>query len=71
MKCCCCIDYIVYLLLIIGGLNWGLVGALQFDLVAYLFGNMTLVARIVYGLVGVAALAGILKLFKLSCCACK
>ncbi len=67
----CCIDYIVYLLLIIGGLNWGLVGALQFDLVAYLFGNMTLVTRIVYGLVGVAALAGVLKLFKFSCCACK
>lgn len=67
----CCIDYIVYLLLIIGGLNWGLVGALQFDLVAYLFGNMTLIARIVYGLVGIAALVGILKLFDFSCCICK
>ncbi|MFA5307114.1 MAG: DUF378 domain-containing protein [Candidatus Babeliales bacterium] len=68
---CCFIEYFIYALLIIGGLNWGLVGVLQFDLVAFLFGNMTLVARIVYGLVGVAAVLGILKLFKFSCCSCK
>lgn len=45
--------------LIIGGLNWGLVGALNFDLVATLFGEMTVASRAVYLLVGVAALVGI------------
>ncbi len=44
-------------LLIIGGLNWGLVGLFQFDLVAAIFGGQAaLISRIVYTLVGVAAL---------------
>lgn len=44
-------------LLIVGGLNWGLVGALQFDLVATLFGGPGApLARIVYGVVGLSAL---------------
>ena len=50
------IDVIVAVLLVIGGLNWGLVGFFQFDLVATLFGGSDMVlARIVYGLVGLAA----------------
>ncbi len=44
------------LLLVVGGLNWGLVGALHFNLVAALFGEMSVLSRIVYMLVGVAAL---------------
>ncbi len=51
---------IALVLLIIGGLNWGLVGLFNFDLVAFLLGRMTLLSRIVYVLVGVAALS---KLF--------
>jgi uncharacterized membrane protein YuzA (DUF378 family) len=43
-------------LLIIGGLNWALVGLFEFDLVATLFGPMSIVSRIVYVLVGLAAL---------------
>lgn len=44
-------------LLIVGGLNWGLVGAFQFDLVATLFGGQdALLARVVYLLVGLSAL---------------
>ncbi|MBN2251115.1 MAG: DUF378 domain-containing protein [Candidatus Altiarchaeota archaeon] len=43
-------------LVIIGGLNWGLVGILEFDLVAALFGAMSVLSRAVYSLVGVAAL---------------
>jgi uncharacterized membrane protein YuzA (DUF378 family) len=58
------IDYIALVLMIIGGLNWGLVGALGLDLVATLFGQMTMVSRIVYGLVGLAALYGIVLLFR-------
>ena len=50
------IDVIAAALLVVGGLNWGLVGFAQFDLVATLFGGGDAVlARIVYGLVGIAA----------------
>ena len=43
-------------LVIIGALNWLLIGVFRFDLVAYLFGNMTLLSRIVYILVGLCGL---------------
>ncbi|MBR5520878.1 MAG: DUF378 domain-containing protein [Oscillospiraceae bacterium] len=44
-------------LLIIGGINWGLIGILSFDLVAFIFGSQAaLLSRIVYTLVGVSAL---------------
>ena len=53
-------------LLIVGGLNWGLVAIAQFDLVAWLFGEdfgtTNAVTRIVYGLVGLAAVYGIAAL---------
>ncbi|WP_082536546.1 MULTISPECIES: DUF378 domain-containing protein [unclassified Roseateles] len=60
------VDWIALLLMIIGGINWGLVGLFQFDLVATLFGTMTPVSRIVYGLVGLAALYGIVIVIKWS-----
>jgi uncharacterized membrane protein YuzA (DUF378 family) len=50
------LDVIAAILLIVGGLNWGLVGIFRFDLVAAIFGDMSVIARIVYILVGVAAL---------------
>ncbi len=50
------LDIIVAILLVVGGLNWGLVGLFNFDLVAAIFGNMALISRIVYILVGVSAL---------------
>lgn len=51
------VDWIALILVIIGGLNWGLVGFFSFDLVATLFGGMTsIISRIVYGLVGLSAL---------------
>ena len=43
-------------LLVIGGLNWGLVGTTGFDLVRAIFGDMTLLSRTVYTLVGIAAI---------------
>lgn len=53
-------------LIIIGGINWGLVGLAKFDLVAWLFGGQTaLLSRIVYGLVGLAALWCITLLIRL------
>ena len=45
------------ILTIIGGINWGLVGAFDFDVVAFLFGSMSILSRIVYILVGLSALA--------------
>lgn len=51
-------------LVIVGALNWLLVGLFHFDLVATLFGNMTALARIVYVLVGVAGLYCLTLLFK-------
>jgi len=53
------LDWIALVLLIIGGLNWGLVGLFGFDLVAAIFGPMTAISRIVYVLVGLAALYAI------------
>jgi hypothetical protein len=44
------------ILLIVGGLNWGLVGIFNFDLVAAIFGVMSVLSRIIYILVGLAAI---------------
>lgn len=50
------IDYSTLIISIIGTINWGLIGFFQFDLVAFLFGSMTLLSRIVYALVGIAGI---------------
>lgn len=50
------VDWLALVLVLVGALNWGLVGILEFDLVATLFGDMSLLTRIIYALVGVAAL---------------
>ena len=57
------IDKIALVLIIIGALNWGLIALFNFDLVAAIFGDMTILARIVYGLVGLSGLWGIKLLF--------
>lgn len=48
-------DFLGLILVVVGGLNWGLVGILNFDLVAAIFGDMSALSRIVYSLVGIAA----------------
>ena len=58
------INPITLLLLIIGGLNWGLVGLFGFDLVATIFGEMSMLSRIVYALVGISAIVQIVPLIK-------
>lgn len=50
------LDIVAAILLVVGGLNWGLVGLANFDLVAALFGTGSMLAKIVYTLVGVAAI---------------
>lgn len=50
------LNKLTLLLLVVGGLNWGLVGLFDFDLVAAIFGEMSPLSRIVYTLVGASAL---------------
>lgn len=50
------LDTIALILVIVGAVNWGLIGFFQFDLVAALFGTMTMFSRVVYALVGLAGL---------------
>lgn len=50
------LGWVSIVLIIVGGVNWGLVGAFNFDLVATIFGAMSALSRIVYVLVGLAAL---------------
>lgn len=57
------IDKIALLLITIGAINWGLIGFFEFDLVATLFGEMSVFSRIVYALVGISGLWGIKLLF--------
>ena len=57
------IDKIALVLIIIGALNGGLIAIFNFDLVAAIFGDMTILSRIVYGLVGISGLWGIKLLF--------
>ena len=59
------LDRIALLLLIIGGINWGLLGIFQFDLVAFIFGGQAAVlSRVIYVLVGISAIWCISLFFK-------
>ncbi len=55
---------ISYIFIIIGALNWGLVGLFNIDLVALLFGEMSLIARLIYITVGVSAFVSIATTFR-------
>ena len=50
------LDYTALIIAIVGDVNWGLIALFRFDLVAFIFGNMSWVSRIVYGLVGICGL---------------
>ncbi|HEY8940107.1 MAG TPA: DUF378 domain-containing protein [Cellvibrio sp.] len=60
------IDWIAMTLLIVGGINWGLVGLFNIDLVAELFGVMSPASRIIYVLVGLSALYSIFTATKMA-----
>lgn len=59
------VDIVALVLVVVGGINWGLVGLLNLDLVAAIFGAQTLLANAVYILVGVAAVYLAVISFKL------
>ena len=49
--------WITYAVVLIGALNWGLIGAFDFDLIRFLFGDMTALSRVIYTFVGLCAVA--------------
>lgn len=51
-----CLDCVALTIAIIGAVNWGLIGFFSFDLVAFIFGNMSWLSRIIYALVGISGL---------------
>lgn len=55
---------ITYILVLIGAINWGLVGLFNIDLVAMIFGDMTVLSRIVYALVGISAIIYAILFYK-------
>ncbi len=57
------IDKIALLLIVIGAINWGLIGLFNFNLVDTIFGTASLISRIIYVLVGISGLWGIKLLF--------
>jgi uncharacterized protein len=65
MKKLSAVEWVALILLVIGGLNWGLVGLFGMDVVATIFGDMSIVSRVVYVLVGIAAVWIVLMAGKL------
>ncbi len=59
------LNVVTLILVIVGGLNWGLVGAFGFDLVATIFGPMSVISRVVYVLVGLSALWQLMPLTRM------
>ncbi len=53
------LDYTVLTIILIGAINWGLIGFFDFDLVSSIFGQMTMLTRIIYALVGIGGLYAI------------
>jgi len=69
--CMRCFGFIALLLVVIGALNWGLIGFFQYDLISDIFGGMDAsAARIVYGIVGLAGIYCISLLCHCCCCKC-
>jgi len=60
------LTYLSYTLVLVGAINWGLVGVFNFDLVAFLFGEMSTITRAVYALVGLSALVSVVTAY-MSC----
>lgn len=57
------LDIIAMVFVLLGALNWGLVGVFNWNLVAWIFGAMSLVAKIVYIVVGASAIYGAIRFF--------
>ena len=51
------VKWVTFTIVLIGALNWGLIGAFNFDLISFSFGNMSTLSRIIYTIVGLCAIA--------------
>lgn len=60
------LDWTTLTILVIGGLNWGILGFFQHDIIASLFGGMSVVSRIIYAIVGLSALYFIVSASKIN-----
>ena len=60
-----CIDYTTLTIIIIGAINWGLIGLFEFNLVTFILGDMTILARFVYTFIGISAIVS--AMFMHSC----
>lgn len=56
MKCSNVLDWVCMIILVVGGLNWGLVGLFHFNLVDALFGSIPILVKVVYDIVGLTAI---------------
>ena len=59
------LDIVPLILIIIGAINWGLIGFFRFDLIASLFGQLSAISRIIYGIVGIAGIYSLILFWKL------
>ena len=59
------IDYIALTIAIVGTLNWGLIGFFNLDLVSLIFGNMSMITRIIFAVVGIAGVYSLVLFWKL------
>ena len=57
------LDMVIWILIIIGGLNWGLVGFFDFNIVTTIFGEGSTMSNVVYDIVGLAALWSLARMF--------
>ena len=59
------LDIVCLILIIIGAINWGLIGFFNFDLVSVIFGNMSMITRIIFAVVGLAGIYSLVLFWKL------
>ena len=58
------VKWITYSVVLIGALNWGLIGAFDFDLISFLFGDMSALTRVIYTIVGLCAIGYFILSFR-------
>ena len=59
------LDIVALILIIIGAINWALIGFFRFDLIASLFGQLSAISRIIYAIVGIAGIYSLILFWKL------
>ena len=59
------LDIVALILIIIGAINWGLIGFFRFDLIASLLGQLSAISRIIYAIVGIAGIYSLILFWKL------